>query len=153
MEKNMKKDIYIYICKMESLCCIPEINMLQINYTSIKKKNRLPLTLPFILSLTPFTYPPLTPPFTNWSLTLPPTHSSSPMSGTQSCHEIPSGQLWLPLTMKPTQPLTSEGKASLMPVAGLHTSQTHKLEPCCLFSSVLVWWLSSLRALAFLYVQ
>ena len=50
---------------MESLCCIPEINMLQINYTSIKKKNRLPLTLPFILSLTPFTYPPLTPPFTN----------------------------------------------------------------------------------------
>ena len=34
MNKNL------YMCIAESLCCIPETNTLQINYTSIKKKKR-----------------------------------------------------------------------------------------------------------------
>ena len=37
MEKNLKKNIFIYVCKMELLCCILETTTtLLINYISIK---------------------------------------------------------------------------------------------------------------------
>ena len=39
MEKNMKKNIYVYICINISVCCTSETNItLQIKYISIKKK-------------------------------------------------------------------------------------------------------------------
>ena len=36
MEKNLKMNIYIYVCVTETLCCTPETDTtLKINYTSI----------------------------------------------------------------------------------------------------------------------
>ena len=42
MEKNMKRNIYIYICITESLCCVAKIKACyQLYFNKIKKKNRI----------------------------------------------------------------------------------------------------------------
>ena len=42
MEKNMKRNIYIYICITESLCCVAKIKACyQLYFNKIKKKIEL----------------------------------------------------------------------------------------------------------------